>query len=113
MHKWITMIWISNYTQWSRGQINPHLNTSDLSSLIPFGFILTSPPLGYITVSVLVFNKTEHDRVQMCFSDVRLETQAAALHWPEEACITKPRSDTPEGWLGIYDPEMCFVYGIN
>lgn len=26
-----------------------------------------------------MFNKMKYDRVQMCFSDVRLETQAAAL----------------------------------
>ena len=30
-----------------------------------------------------MFNKMKYDRVQMCFSDVRLETQAAAaaIHW--------------------------------
>lgn len=60
-----------------------------------------------------MFNKIKYDRVQMCFSDVRLETEAAALHWPEEAHITKLSSDAPESWLQIYDPEICFVYGIN
>ena len=50
-----------------------------------------------------MFNQIKYDRVQMCSSDLKLETVAAALH--RTGAITKLCDGAPESLLQIYDLE--------